>query len=268
MRYKYTIMIFLGIVNMMAFSQNEVKKQLFSDTLSYVAPINVNDYLRTHCDSIVEDMVLCPDNSVNKHLNWIFFIDGKLPNFHDLEGYFSCGEDSLIDGKIVKFQYITGDLNIPKEDFKYIINNKKEKIRIVLRNKEYDLYSRDDILYRTNEKLFIYTFEIDANLFLQSSVVFNIFNINRKKGVFGVTYTSPQYWTNYRDIDIKDPSIFSSHKLKKYSKSQYPDIITREMREIRKTDSGKSVRKRWNRKMKIKSIIGNDNWCDKKILSL
>lgn len=259
MRVKYMIIMFLGMANLMAFPQNEVKKQLFSDTLSYIAPINVNDYLRTHWDTIVEDVELYSEDSIYKHLNWTFFIDGKLPYFHELEGYFVYNKDSVIDYKTINFQYITGDLKISKEDFEYIVNNKKEEIRIVINYEEYDQYCRDNVLYSMNEKLFIYTFEIEPKLVLQPSVVFNIFNINRKKGIFGVTYTSPQYWTNYRDLDIKDPSVFSSHKLKKYSKSQHPDIITIEMQEIRKTDSNKSVRKRWNRKMKIKSIIGNYN---------
>lgn len=118
--------------------------------------------------------------SQSEKINWIFFIDNKVPNPNMLEGEFLYRNDSL--EKSIKFEYMVGDIEVHNEDFR-------------------DLKSCDSLIIKLKYKEMVgntlnfynYSFQVPSRLlFKYDYVVLDIKNINKRKGYFYFDYS-----TNY-----------------------------------------------------------------------
>jgi len=122
--------------------------------------------------------------SQSERINWIIFIDGKIPQSTVLTGEFICFE-GMPKEKVIKFEYLVGDIQISEEDFRYIKENGESlgllKARLFYR--EFEKHTRN---------LYIYSFEIAPRLLLPiyDYVVLRITNINKKKGIFYLGYST------------------------------------------------------------------------------
>ncbi|MBO7134148.1 MAG: hypothetical protein J6W06_08330 [Bacteroidales bacterium] len=116
--------------------------------------------------------------SQSEKINWIFFIDNKVPNPNMLEGEFVYKNGSL--EKSVKFEYTIGDIEVRNEEFR-------------------DLESCDSLIIKLKYKKLVgntlnfynYTFQVPSRLlFKYDYVVLDIKNINKRKGYFCFDYSS------------------------------------------------------------------------------
>ena len=117
-------------------------------------------------------------------INWILFIDGKIPQSIILRGEFICFENTPME-KIIPFEYLIGDIKISENDMRYIEENggNMEFIRVKLTYKEFAKHSHNE---------YIYSFEIEPRLLLPiyDYVVLRITNLNKKKGTFYFGYST------------------------------------------------------------------------------
>ena len=126
--------------------------------------------------------------SQNERVNWIIFIDGKLPEAIVFHGEFIYFEDTPKE-KIIKFEYTIGDIKISTEDIIYIKENEStiEQLTMKLYYQEFTKKMRN---------LYIYPIIISPKLFFSFDyVVMRITNLDKKKGIFHFGYTTDEYST-------------------------------------------------------------------------
>jgi hypothetical protein len=144
--------------------------------------------------------VVCNLTSYSQYerVNWIFFIDGKIPFYTQFWGEFVCFED-MPNEKIIKFEYTIGDIEISTKDLNYIRENADTiKLTMKLYYKEWTKKSRN---------LYIYSFYVPPSDLELNFMVFNIKNLNKKKGTFqfGYKQSNSRSSIGYR----KEPRIFT-----------------------------------------------------------
>ena len=126
--------------------------------------------------------VVCSLSSYSQYerINWIFFIDGKIPFYTQFWGEFICFENTPKE-KIIKFEYTIGDIKVSTDDLKYIREN-ADSIKLLT----IKLYYRE--FTRKSRNFYIYSFKISPSDFRCSYMVFEITNLNKKKGFFRLGY--------------------------------------------------------------------------------
>jgi len=131
-------------------------------------------------------------------VNWIFFIDGKIPFWTQFGGEFICFED-MPNEKIIKFEYTIGDIQISTNDLNYIKENSDsiKRLTVKLHYQEFTKKSRN---------LYIYSFYVSPSYLELGYMVFNITNLNKKKGIFRLGYMKSDGLSTIRYRN--DPCIF------------------------------------------------------------
>ena len=121
--------------------------------------------------------------SQKESINWIVFIDEKIPDQTMLNGEIICFEGTIKE-KIINFEYIIGDIKVEKTDINYIKENIENTETLTIK-----LYYKENV--KETQILYIYSFKIPLRLlFKYSYVVLEITNINKKKGIFYFDYLS------------------------------------------------------------------------------
>ncbi len=148
-------------------------------------------------------------------VNWIFFIDGKLPESTVFSGKFICFENTPKE-KIIEFKYTIGDIKILTDDLNYIKENGDsiEKLTVELRYKEFAKKSRNT---------YIYSFDISSFFLLRFDyVVFRITNLDKKKGIFYLGYSTSEFDTVWY---CKESRIFTRIDTKVHKKGTTNNTI-------------------------------------------
>ena len=136
--------------------------------------------------------------SQSENVNWLFFIDGKIPFHTQFKGEFICFEN-MPNEKIIKFEYTIGDIRISTNDLNYIMENADSIKRLTIK-----LYYRE--WTKKSHNLYIYSFFVSPSDLRLNYMVFNIKNLNKKKGIyrFGYEKSNSRSSLRYR----KEPRIF------------------------------------------------------------
>jgi hypothetical protein len=123
-----------------------------------------------------------------ERINWIIFVDGKLPETTVFRGEFICFESTSKE-KIIQFEYTIGDIKISTENLNYIKENESiiEKLTMKLYYQEFTKKTRN---------LYIYSVDISPKLlYSYDYVAIRIANLDKKKGIFHFGYTTDEYGT-------------------------------------------------------------------------
>lgn len=151
-------------------------------------------------------------------INWIIFIDNKIPKPNMIDGEFVYKKGEI--EKSIKFEYTIGDIEIYKEDYSNL--KSCDNLIIKLRFKE---------LVGNTLNLYNYSIEVPSRLLSKYDyVVLNIKNINKRKGYFRFDYSSDYEKTIRVKKEKKtnsDPSIGY-----KYSTERIMKEIEKEKRKV------------------------------------
>lgn len=122
--------------------------------------------------------------SQSERINWIVFIDGKIPQSTVFTGELICFEGTPKE-KVIHFEYLVGDITLSENDMRYIKENGENMglLKVKLSYKEFAKHSHN---------LYLYSFEIPPRLLLPiyDFVVLRITNLNKRKGTFYLGYST------------------------------------------------------------------------------
>ena len=112
--------------------------------------------------------------SQDKEINWIFFVDGKIPNETMLSGEIHFQQDSLTK-VVIPFNYTIGNITITNNDFQLLNNNSILNITLTICYSEY---------LNNSYNKYIYNITVSKNYLNEPYIVFNITNTSKKKQLF------------------------------------------------------------------------------------
>lgn len=112
--------------------------------------------------------------SQNEKINWIIFVNGKIPDVGLINGEIFFQQDS-ISQVIIPFEYTVGSVIISSKDLQKLINQSSLDLKLKICYSEFHNYTRNE---------YIYIIPISKNFFLEPFVVFNITNISKKKKTY------------------------------------------------------------------------------------
>lgn len=112
--------------------------------------------------------------SQDKEINWIFFVDGKIPNETMLSGEIHFQQDSLTKA-VIPFNYTIGKITITNNDFQLLNNKSISNIALTICYSEY---------LNNSYNKYIYNIIVSKNYLNEPYIVFNITNTNKKKRLF------------------------------------------------------------------------------------
>lgn len=149
-----------------------------------------------------------------ERINWIIFIDGKIPEKTVFNCELICYENSSKE-KIINLEYTIGDIKILTEDLYYL--------------KENDSLLRDQLIMKlffteftkNSHNKYVYSVRIYPKLLFNDYVVLRLNNIDKKKGICYQAISTDD-WSNPW---YKEPYLFTKISLKINKKGVTNDTI-------------------------------------------